>query len=321
MAASCLVGASPTATIAQAACTGTQVLFSQSAAAGTRTGTLEEFVVPADVSSMTITAAGAQGGMGERPGGLGAEIQSVFTVAPKDLICMLVGVEGEACVGGGGGGGGTFVWTTTDPSCAVGQATDTTLLVAAGAGGGGTFLTSAGPGLPGLATGLGAGPAGALPGGASTDGAAGGTGGNGGATGFAGGGGGLISDGASNLCQGGLALTNGATGGAGCNMAFWGDGAFGGGGSTGGGGGYNGGGGIGAPDQRNGGGGSFSAVTPLSAQDGVQSGNGVVELCYSVAAPPAIPTLTEWAMMILILALGGCGANLVLRRRRVGLSA
>lgn len=314
LAATCLAGAAPSAALAQA-CAGTTQTFTQASAAGTRTGALETFTVPTGVTSITIDAAGAAGGTGELTGGLGARVVSTFSVTSADTLCVLVGVAGEDGVGGGGGGGGSFVFSTSDGSCDFNEATAISLLIAAGGGGGGTFASSGAPGLPGLGTGLGAGAAGALNGGASTNGAAGGTGGNGGANAFAGGGGGLLTDGGSGLCRGGGALAAGATGGNGCNMVVWGDGAFGGGGSTGGGGGYNGGGAINAGSDRNGGGGSFSAVAPTTAQDGVQAGNGSVTLCYVVAAPAPVPTLSEWAMILFGTILAG-GAALCIQRRR-----
>lgn len=75
---------------------------------------------------------------------------------------------------------------------------------------------------------------------------------------------------------------------------------------------------MGGTDQINGGGGSFSSVTPVSAQDGIQSGNGEVSFCYTVAPPAPVPTLTEWAMIGLTGLLALCGLTVVERRRRIG---
>ena len=80
--------------------------------------------------SITITAAGAQGGSASdgSAGGLGAVMTGTFTVTPGDSIYMLAGGVGGNTTGSwaGGGGGGTFVYDSTSH----------TLLIAAGGGGG-----------------------------------------------------------------------------------------------------------------------------------------------------------------------------------------
>lgn len=85
--------------------------------------------------------------------------------------------------------------------------------------------------------------------------------------------------------------------------------------NNGGGGGYNGGDSFspGSSSLPGGAGGSFTRELPTSAQDGVQTGNGEVSLCYT---PPPIPTLTEWAMIGLTGLLALCGVAVMERRRR-----
>lgn len=91
------------------------------------TGEPETYVVPAGISSITITASGAQGGA---DGGLGATMEGTFSVTPGETLHIIVGEEGHLQVGGNdqnsaGGGGGSFVYNA-----------DMELLIAAGGGGG-----------------------------------------------------------------------------------------------------------------------------------------------------------------------------------------
>ena len=115
------------------------------------TGSLQTFVVPPCVTSLTIEAYGAQGNTatyGPPPaGGLGAYINGTFTVTPGQTLNIMVGQMGLMGIGGcgdlnGGGGGGSFVWDPTNT---------TNPLVAAG-GGGGSGSCGNSPGGPGLAT-------------------------------------------------------------------------------------------------------------------------------------------------------------------------
>ena len=59
------------------------------------TGATEQFIVPANVFSLSITATGGSGGTGNMgntiaPGGLGAEASAVFTVIPGDILTWLL---------------------------------------------------------------------------------------------------------------------------------------------------------------------------------------------------------------------------------------
>lgn len=273
-------------------CPHLQQRFANTAAAGTTTGTIQSFTIPAYVSLVTIDAAGAQGGAGNSAaisGGLGAEVTTTVSVTAGQNLCVVVGVQGAPL----SGGGGSFVYaapSTSPCDSYLGSVTTgavPTLLVAAGGGGGGADTV----GLYGVAP-SGAGTAGASAGKAGDQGGAGagGTGGNGGraGTGYSAGGGGLSTDGASyGFSVGGSALIHGANGGA-DNGGGGANGGFGGGGSAGGGGGYNGGGGGGyngltSTFGGDGGGGSYSIAAPVAAntQSGVQTGNGSVTICYS----------------------------------------
>jgi len=96
------------------------------------TGAVQTFTVPAGVTSLTISASGAQGG-GNTGGGLGALMSGDFTVTPGETINIVVGQQGQLQIGGqsqnsSGGGGGSFVYRNSS-----------NLLLAAGGGGGGGF--------------------------------------------------------------------------------------------------------------------------------------------------------------------------------------
>lgn len=270
-------------------CANTQQSFTNPSAAGTTTGPIQSFAVPAGVTSITIDAAGAQGGAGTVSGGLGAEVTTTASVTPGQTLCVVVGVQG----GLDAGGGGSFVFAIASGTCAsaVGSVTagasPPNLLVAAGGGGGGSDTA----GLDGVAPNdAGTGGASAGTAGDQAGAGAGGVGGNGGAGGsFAGGGGGLSTNGLTGTPngQGGFALINGATGGTDPSGQ---NGGFGGGGALGAGGGYNGGGGGGqfaGGFGGSGGGGSYSISSLIAAntQSGVQPGNGAVNLCYLATTP------------------------------------
>jgi hypothetical protein len=268
---------------------GTLQNFTDSSSAGSITGTIQSYVVPAGVGSVTIDAAGAQGGNATANlngvAGKGAEVAATIPVTAGDTLCMALGIRGANASLAGGAGGGTFVYAISSGTCASNLASVSTgstapyLAVAAGGGGGGGG-TSPNAGNPGLATGLAAGTAGALAGSSGNNTAgAGGSGGNGGSASGGGGGGGLLTNGGSGICSGGQSLVNGASGAAGCASGNAGAGGFGGGGAAGGGGGYNGGGGNSNTPAGGGGGGSYSSTAPVFAQDGLQSGNGAVNLC------------------------------------------
>ncbi|MES2285247.1 MAG: hypothetical protein V4547_06120 [Bacteroidota bacterium] len=228
------------------------------------TGTIQNFLVPCGVTSITIEAWGAQGGTGAgQAGGLGARIKGTFVVTPGDVLKILVGQQGVNGPNSSGGGGGTFITTSANSP-----------LVVAGGGAGGS---SAGVGGNGLITTAGG----------NSNCCSGGTAGSGGGAGCSGGGGGLTGNGTAGTCStgGGLSFTNGGTGGAG-NPSNGGPGGFGGGGggewsccgTAPGGGGYSGGagstGGIGY------GGGSFNGGTAPSNSAGIKSGQGQVVITY-----------------------------------------
>jgi hypothetical protein len=71
------------------------------------TGGAQLFTVPAGVSSITVTAYGAQGGAGYvAGGGPGGGAQAAFTVSPGDPVEVLVGGQGGGWSGNGGNAGG-----------------------------------------------------------------------------------------------------------------------------------------------------------------------------------------------------------------------
>lgn len=240
-------------------------------------GTIENWVVPAGVTSVTIEARGAQGSNNTSstvPAGLGAVMVGNFSVTPGQTLKILVGQQ-YSSTGGNGGGGGTFV---TDIA-------NSPLIVAGGGGGSAQTLDSPDKhGQAGTSGGTGAG-----------GGGLGGTNGNGGNIGasFASGaGGGLLTNGANGWTanSGGLSFLNGGSGGTANSLA---QGGFGGGGSGssyvvgGGGGGYSGGGagsnslgaGVG------GGGGSYNGGTNQSNTAGVNLGHGSVVISYFESIP------------------------------------
>ncbi|WP_432412097.1 HYR domain-containing protein [Rasiella sp. SM2506] len=231
------------------------------------TGSIENFVIPAFVTNISIEVRGAEGGNNTSSGltaGKGAILTGDFNVTPGDMLKILVGQHNNS---GNNGGGGSFV-TLSD---------DTPLLIAGGGGGSGnTFGGSARHGQVGIA------------GGASGSGRPGGDNGNGGsACGVCvGAGGGLLTNGADGefTGNGGKAFVNGGAGG-GVNGQNFGGGGFGSGNAAGaGGGGYSGGGGSSTNRQGvGGGGGSFNAgsnQTSVTGDVDGNSGNGVVIISY-----------------------------------------
>ena len=279
------------------------------------TGDIQSFVVPANVTTISIAASGAQGGNGVGTGGRGAIMSGVFTVVPGHLLNVLVGEQPVAGANTGGGGGGSFVWDVTAGNV---------LLIAAGGGGGGGIFTDANNGLDAVAAndGTNGGGGAFLYGGAGTS-------GNGGVapTGtcnntYAAGGAGWLTDGAGGLglcvnSTGGQTPLNGGAGGAyGGSAGINGPGGFGGGGGSqgqcdwtggGGGGGYSGGGG-GVYDcgfeeggaQPGGGGGSYNIGTSQSNTVG-NTGNGVV----TITIPNYLPTFVNGSPQALTLCENG----------------
>ena len=257
-------------------CTGSQ-LFS---AGGTgASGSMQTFVVPGCISTLTIEAFGAQGGNNGTTGGLGGYMKGTFSVTPGDVLLIGVGQQPGQCCSGAGGGGSSGVYNST---------TSQHLIVAGGGGGGGysnavsSLITKdAVTGNNGENT-YGCG--------GSTLIASGGTGGNGGQGATnpcgdwprGGGGGGILSNGGNGGAGGGSAFSiNGGAGGYGTNGSVGGFGYTGGGGAEyggGGGGGYSGGaGGASASNYTSGGGGgSYNAGSNASNTAGYQTGNGQV---------------------------------------------
>ncbi|MBK8143748.1 MAG: hypothetical protein IPK62_01490 [Bacteroidetes bacterium] len=301
------------------------------------TGAVQNFTVPAGVSTITIDARGGQGGtIGAAIGGLGARMVGDVSVTPGQVLTVWVGQQGGASNNGGYGGGGS------------GVTNGGTALVIAGGGGGGSNGSGAENGKPGLTT---------TTGGSSSG--AGGVAGSGGQKGYmsgdcgwAGGGGGFLGDGYGGdggwdggalpgTLGGPAAGKSAANGGAGgllgsCGFNPAGQGGWGCGGGAraefagGGGGGYSGGGGghytAAANSKAGGGGGSFNAGINQSNTAGFQAGNGqvvitwtAVSACPSVRVPVTVtvnpaPTVTASASPATICAgdasvLTGGGAN------------
>jgi hypothetical protein len=236
------------------------------------TGTIQNWTVPAGVTSINIEVWGAQGGVsGAYAQGLGARMRGTFTVTPGDVLKILVGQQGISN-NYAGGGGGTFVTTSANSP-----------LIIAGGGGGNNTNSVAKNGLPGQTTTTGGTSSGGVAGGASGNGGGGGTGTSGG--------GGLTTNGTTGSCAGcapGLSFINGGTGGAGTGGAggygggSGGDGSCCGGGGAGGG--YSGGGGSSntCGQQLGGGGGSYilGTATAVTSSAGVKSGHGQVVITY-----------------------------------------
>ncbi|MBK6820830.1 MAG: T9SS type A sorting domain-containing protein [Bacteroidetes bacterium] len=256
------------------------------------TGVIENFTVPAGITSITIDAKGAQGG--NTNGGRGASIIGTFNVTPGQVLGIVVGGQGVVnnCGGpgaSGGGGGGSYIWDLANLAQP---------LIVAGAGGGGNTNWAGGcvNGIDAVIT-----PDGTQGNGALS--ALGGVGGNGGfgnaASGTGSGGAGWLTAGQNSTwgggCTGGLPpfLFNGGSGAGGFGPG--GEGGFGGGGGAvcgcGGGGGYSGGGGGEGSSCRagGGGGGSFNAGTNQVNTAGVQFGNGQVTISWVGSSCPSTP--------------------------------
>jgi len=277
----------------------TMFAYAQTTQTFNYTGSLQTFVVPPCVNSITISAKGGQGGYtdysGGKTGGLGAHITGTFTVAPGQVIKVLVGGMGVKLTPGSGGnylsaggGGGSFVWDSLN---------NTNPLIVAG-GGGGAASCSNSNGDPGLATLGGTGLGGITLCGSSCD--------NG--NGVGGGGAGWNGNGAScGGCAVAQSPLNGGAGGVPCmplgNPYLGGNGGYGGGGQGdgncgggGGGGGYTGGDGAGntlvggCSSSTARGGSSYNAGTAQTNLGGINAGNGVVTITYtsSVVAGTAL---------------------------------
>jgi hypothetical protein len=242
-------------------------------------GGLQYFTVPFNcMPTMTIEAIGAGGGSVTNScpadGGLGASMRGSFCATPGQVLTILVGGMGQSNGADAGGGGGSFV---------VAQG-NVPLIIGGGGGGATTNTFGCGASRDGLNASI------TTSGTAGANGfGAGGTGGNGGTCviGSAGGGGGFITVGSGgnygssflNGGGGGFGLSN--NGGYGGGGAGWWTG-----GNGGGGGGYSGGGSSGAsPYSGGGGGGSYNSGSNQSNTAGVQAGDGLVIISYSVGSP------------------------------------
>ena len=250
------------------------------------TGSVQNFVVPACVTSVTLKVwggggggSGHDGGSGGATGGGGAYSTNTVSVSPGDVLQIYVGLGGRAgssavtntgggataygyCIGGsggnagstgtsgggGGGGGSSAVYNST---------TSTVLNVAAGGGGGGGAGNASGNKNGG--NGGGGGQAGSTGGTGATGGAAGGNG----------------------TCVGGNGANRGAADG---------------GGSGGGGGGYTNGGAPGVvntaiSDYGAGGGGGGNSLGTITVGSGATPGNSAdTDLCSGCAAGGAAVT-------------------------------
>ena len=239
------------------------------------TGAAQTWTVPAGVTEATFDLHGAEGEGDEDTifaPGLGGEATATIAVLAGTSIQVNVGGEGSFPTGGFNGGGAGAVDNFGQPGTGGGGASDiriggTTLedrvLVAGGGGGGGGASCNNASAVGGNGGGLVG-----LPG--ASSGCAGGVGGGGGTQTAGGSATSPATDGAFGL---------GGTGGVPVNFTTKGGG--GGGGWYGGGGGENGGGG---------GGGSGHGPPGTTFQTGVQSGNGVVTITYTV---PSIGDLID----------------------------
>jgi len=239
------------------------------------TGSIESWTIPAGVTSITIEAWGAQGGINDssQVGGWGTQMKGTFTVTPGDTMRILVGQQGahgstalwSRC---GGGSGGSFVWK---------DGANMPMIVAGGGGGKGYLRCSNSMDASTSTSGV----IGYHPGGTNGN---GGTGGNVLSDDGAGGGGGWLSDG-SGMYPGKKVYNGTGAGG----VSTYNNGGFGGGGGSsntaGGGGGYSGGGGgwygFNTSIQYNGGGGgSYNSGSNPTNIIGTRQGNGYVEISY-----------------------------------------
>jgi hypothetical protein len=138
------------------------------------TGGVQTFTVPANVTSISIDASGAQGGAsieagGGLPGGAGGRVQGTMAVTPGQVLYLYVGQRGyggncSGCATSGWNGGGTtsniynpagFGGGATDVRTG-GQALANRVLVVAGGGGAGKGVStcSIGGGVGGAGGGL-----------------------------------------------------------------------------------------------------------------------------------------------------------------------
>ncbi|MBD8526095.1 fibronectin type III domain-containing protein [Pseudomarimonas arenosa] len=229
-------------------------------------GAAQTHTVPANVSTITVSATGAGGGAGSSTngtggaGGSGEFVEDTFSVSAGDELQILIGQGGNKgnARSGGGGGGASGVTNST---------TATLLIVAGGGGGGGGGSGGSAGGSGGDAHfgSNGANGAGGAAGGFTASGATGGAGATGAGSGSFGPIGAGGNGGGSGGGSGGGASGGGVVGGSGCSSGDTGGG--------GGGGGYAGGGGGACAGNGNGGGGAGSNFGGNPAL-GYSAGNG-----------------------------------------------
>lgn len=245
------------------------------------TGSVQTFIVPTGVTSLTIEACGAEGGDGRSsPSGVGANggcvTATIGSLTPGEGLAVFVGGQGGAggdnvagvagFNGGAAGGSGTFAGGGGGGASDVRRGgTLADRVVVAGGGGGGSGNANGGPGGAG----------------GSTTGAAGGN-----APEATGGGGGLPAaggaGGSGNSGHDGVAGSLGSGGGGGNGAASTAGGGGGGGGH------YGGGGGEGEPTVPNpgagggGGGSSFTVdgATAVTHTQGSRAGNGRIVITW-----------------------------------------
>jgi len=227
-----------------------------------QTNSVQTFVVPDCVTSLTIEAFGAQGGKNNpcsQQGGRGARMKGTFVVTPGESLSVIVGERGKdrgsnQANESGTGGGGSFIFRPGNQA----------LLLAAGGGGGGAICTSGGS--PSFATGK-DGVTGECGTACTTNQQQGGCNGNDGSGPAKGKGWNSVKSNPAGVSGEG---TSGGFGGGGTVASSHGGG---------GGGGFSGGGGekyTGNPAPAGGGGGSFNGGTAQSNSSGVKTGHGSV---------------------------------------------
>lgn len=270
-------------------CLSIKVLFAQTTVNFSQQNAVQNWIIPAGITTVTMTVTGAAGGgtAGQGAGGDGASLTGICTVIPGHKLSIVVGSAGGGNVAtwACGGGGASYVYDS-----------NTVTLLIAGAGGGGGSSSPGYNGAPGgtnISTNVTT---------AEQYDGNGGTGGNGGnpdsSYNDAAGGAGWISNGINGSfgAYGGNDRINLFTGGAGAlpgqnnNNGGYGGGGGGGNDGGGGGGGYNGGGG-GAPGSGGGGGGSYLNGTVVGTPTANNTGNGYVSIKYSGAA--AVKNITS----------------------------